>query len=77
MKKAVVTLPEGFALNPSSGAGLGSCTPEQYERNPDSLPGEGCPSESKIGTVESKHRLSGESLGAVYVAKPFDNPITI
>ena len=76
LKKAVVTLPEGFALNPSSGAGLGSCAPEQYARETaESLPGEGCPSESKIGEVEVETPvLSEKALGAVYLARPFDNP---
>ena len=76
MKKAVVTLPEGFALNPSSGTGLGSCTPAQYESETAfSQAGEGCPSESKVGTVEIETPvLSEKALGSVYVAKPFDNP---
>ena len=78
LKKAVVTLPEGFALNPSSGAGLGYCTPAQYEfetpfdRTRRSV---GCPSESKVGTIEVETPvLTEKALGSVYVAKPFDNP---
>ena len=76
MKKAVVTLPEGFSLNPSSGSGLGSCTPAQYEAETAfSQPGEGCPSESKVGTVEVETPvLSEKAGGAVYVARPFENP---
>jgi len=76
LKSAVVTLPEGFALNPSSGAGLGACTPEQYAREtPFSQPGEGCPGESKVGTIEVETPvLTEKALGSVYVAKPFDNP---
>ena len=77
LKKAVVTLPEGFALNPSSGAGLGYCTPAQYEfETPFTEPGEaGCPSESKVGTIEVETPvLTEKALGSVYVAKPFDNP---
>ena len=31
VRKAVVTLPEGVTINPSVGAGLGVCTPAQYE----------------------------------------------
>ena len=76
LKKAVVTLPEGFALNPSSGAGLGSCTEAQYESETAfSRPGEGCPSESKVGTVEVETPvLTEKALGSVYIAKPFENP---
>jgi hypothetical protein len=71
-----VTLPEGMTINPSSGSGLGSCGPEQYAKETaSSHPGEGCPPESKIGTVEIETPLLSEKLtGAVYVATPYDNP---
>ena len=78
MKRAVVTLPEGFALNPSSGSGLGYCTEHQYEEEtPFDRPGEGvgCPSESKIGSVEVETPVLAEkATGSVYVAQPFHNP---
>jgi hypothetical protein len=76
LKKAVVTLPEGFSLNPSSGSGLGVCTPQQYAaETASSLPGEGCPLEAKVGTVEVETPvLSEKASGSVYVAEPFDNP---
>ncbi len=52
-KKAEVTLPEGVTINPSVGEGLGVCTPADYARESlDSAPGEGCPNESKIGTLQ-------------------------
>jgi hypothetical protein len=71
-----VTLPEGITVNPSAGAGLGSCSPQQLERETAfSLPGEGCPPEAKIGSVEVETPLLNEKLtGAVYVATPYDNP---
>jgi hypothetical protein len=76
IKKTVVTLPEGVTLNPSQGEGLGVCTPSQYQQESlHQAPGEGCPSTSKIGTVDVHTPLLDETLeGAVYVAKPFDNP---
>jgi hypothetical protein len=75
LKDAKVTLPEGFTVNPSAGSGLGSCTPQQYEaETAESLPGAGCPAESKIGSIEIETPLLAEKLnGAVYVATPYDN----
>ncbi len=76
LEGARVVLPEGMTINPSAGAGLGSCAPEQFARETAfSLPGEGCPPEAKIGSVEIETPLLGEKLeGAVYVATPYDNP---
>jgi hypothetical protein len=71
-----VTLPLGMTINPSAGSGLGSCTPQQLEKEtPFSLPGEGCPPESKIGSIEIETPLIEEKItGAVYIATPYDNP---
>jgi hypothetical protein len=76
LENSRVTLPEGMTINPSAGAGLGSCAPKQYAKETAfSHPGEGCPPESKIGTVEIETPLLSEKLtGAVYVATPYDNP---
>ncbi len=76
LKDTAVALPEGVTINPSAGSGLGACTPAQYEaETSSSLPGEGCPPESKIGSIEIETPVLGEKiLGAVYVATPFDNP---
>jgi hypothetical protein len=78
LKDSVIALPEGYTANPSLAAGLGACTPQQYESETySSLPGEGCPDESKIGTVdvETPVILGGEKLsGVVYIATPYDNP---
>ncbi len=52
IEKTVVTLPEGFTLNPSAGPGLSGCTPSDYHRETvESAPGEGCPNSSKIGEL--------------------------
>jgi hypothetical protein len=76
VRKAVVSLPEGVTINPSVGAGLGVCTPAQYEaETPSSPPGAGCPNESKIGdfTVQSP-LIVGTIEGAIFLAAPYQNP---
>ena len=76
LKDATVALPAGFTVNPSAGSGLGACTPQQYEAETySSPPGAGCPPESKIGSIEIETPLLAEKIdGAIYIAKPFDNP---
>ncbi len=76
LKDAVVKLPVGFTVNPSAGSGLAACSPAQYAaETSSSLPGEGCPPESKIGSIEIETPILAEKItGAVYVATPFDNP---
>ena len=75
-KKVEITLPEGVTINPSQAEGLATCSPAQYRAERfDSKPGEGCPEASKIGSVSSHTPIFDETLeGAVYVAKPYDNP---
>ncbi len=75
LKKSVVTLPEGFALNPAAAAGLAPCTPADLTRErAGSEPGEGCPEASKVGTVETESPLLPGKLlhGSVFVAQPDD-----
>lgn len=76
LKDAVVKLPVGFTINPSAGSGLAACSPAQFAaETSSSLPGEGCPPESKIGSIEIETPILAEKIiGAVYVATPFDNP---
>jgi hypothetical protein len=75
LESAKVTLPEGITANPSLAAGLGACTPSQYEKETAlSLPGEGCPPESKIGSINIETPLLDESIpGSIYIATPYDN----
>jgi hypothetical protein len=79
LKKAVVTLPEGYTLNPSAGEGLGYCTQAQYESEKVNTPeGQGCPNSSKLGsvTVDSPLLETGElAEGSLYIARP-DDPNT-
>ena len=73
LKKAVVKLPKGMQINPSQAEGLGVCGSSEYAAV--SVTNEGCPSTSKIGTVQVKTPLLTETVpGNVYVAKPYDNP---
>jgi hypothetical protein len=76
LKDARVRLPVGFTINPSAGVGLGACSPAQYAaESASSLPGQGCPPESKIGSIVIETPLLKEKVeGAVYVATPYDNP---
>ncbi len=84
IRRAVVSLPEGFTINPSLGAGLGYCTPAQYAaETATSAPGENCPNNSNIGefTVQSplvvEPATSFEQIveGSIYLAEP-DNKAT-
>lgn len=76
LKKAVVTLPEGYTLNPSAGEGLGYCTEAQFAAEKVATPeGAGCPNSSKLGsvTVDSPLLEQGElAEGSLYVAQPND-----
>ena len=73
LRKAVVTLPGGLAVNPSSANGLDACSPIQIGLHDDNEPH--CPEASNIGTVEIDTPLLGEPVeGSLYVATPHDNP---
>jgi hypothetical protein len=75
IRRAEVTLPEGFVVDPSIAQGLEACTVAQLgQETVESDPGAGCPQASKIGSVEVETPLLGESLqGSLYVATPFEN----
>ena len=76
LKTTVVTLPEGFTINPSAGVGLVGCTPADFARETlASTPGAGCPNESKLGTVEIQTPVLKQAIqGSLYIAQPFENP---
>jgi uncharacterized repeat protein (TIGR01451 family) len=76
LQKAVVTLPEGMTVNPSSGAGLGACTVQEFEdEGRQFVPGVGCPSDSKLGSVRIKTpALNEEATGSVFIAQQYANP---
>ncbi|HVV90674.1 MAG TPA: hypothetical protein VHB53_09285 [Solirubrobacterales bacterium] len=85
LKKAVVKLPEGLVLNPSSANGLEACTEAEMgyrgsefeEPNPIRFSGEApkCPDGSKLGTVEVESPLlEGVMPGTIYLASQYENP---
>lgn len=74
VKKAVVTLPEGFTANPSVAAELKACNEAEYEASTVEM-GTGCTEESKIGSVEIESPLVTPRLkGSLYIAKQNENP---
>ncbi len=75
-RKVEVTLPEGVSVNPSQADGLDSCSEADLAREAaGSPPGAGCPEGSKIGTAVAKSPLLDEPAeGALYVARPYQNP---
>jgi hypothetical protein len=69
LKDAKVVLPEGVALSPSVGSGLGACTDAQLGRQ--SLVAPSCPDTSKIGTLSIDTPLLEAPLtGDVFVGEP-------
>jgi len=77
IETAVVSLPEGLTINPSLGAGLGSCGEAEWARETvTSEPGAGCPNSSKIGTVvlDGTLGISEQLTGSLYLSRPYDNP---
>jgi DNA-binding beta-propeller fold protein YncE len=81
LKDAVVRLPPGLTVNPSSAAGLEGCTPQQFGLtspvgtspiHTSAGPAE-CPDASKVGSVEIDTPLIDHPLkGGVYVAQQGD-----
>ncbi len=76
IKEAVVTLPEGFSVNPAIAEGLEVCTEAQLDKETAfSDLGAGCPNASKIGTVEVETPLLDENVnGSLFQAAPYENP---
>jgi len=84
LRKAVVTLPQGLTLNPSSAKGLEACSEDQIgylgtgrlpnpNRFDESAPS--CPDGSRLGTVEVFSPLLEEDLeGTIYLAEQERNP---
>jgi hypothetical protein len=77
VKKAQVTFPEGVTINPSVGENLEACSPAQLAREkPGSVPGEGCPNASKLGTLHVESPLVEEPIdGSIFLAQQ-DDPAT-
>ena len=75
-KQVTVQLPSGVTLNPSLGAGLGTCSPAQLAaETPFNAPGAGCPNAAKIGDfIVGLPYFEKQLHGSIYLAKPYDNP---
>ncbi len=83
LKEAVVKLPQGLTVNPSSANGLGACSPAQIGLTTPvgttpahftAAPAE-CPRDSALGEVEVHTSLLHNKLeGSIYLATPHQNP---
>jgi hypothetical protein len=85
LRDAIVTLPEGMTVNPSSAAGLAACSPAQIGLRGSGFPQPrpirfsaapaDCPNAAKLGTVEIQTPLLEDPLrGGVYLAQQGSNP---
>ena len=79
LESIVVKMPEGMTMNPSAGAALEACEPAQAAANKESkafaiskLNAIGCPSGSKVGTVnlEVPTAPEGAFQGSIYLGRP-------
>jgi hypothetical protein len=69
LKAAVVTLPQGFTINPAAADGLQACTPEQV--GVETSASSACPSAAKLGSVEVEVPALERTLqGSVYQRAP-------
>jgi uncharacterized repeat protein (TIGR01451 family) len=73
LKKAVVTLPLGVRVSPSSASGLQGCSPAQIGL--DSTADPRCPDGSTLGSLTIETPMLDRLLkGSIYLAGPHDNP---
>jgi hypothetical protein len=78
LKKAVVSLPPGLALDPSLANGLQACSLAQIGISALGVPdaeAPSCPAASKLGSAEVDTPLIGHPLpGSIYLARQDENP---
>lgn len=73
LDRAVVTLPKGVSISPSSADGLGACSADEIGLTSAAEPT--CPANSQIGTVKIDTPLLDDPLeGALYLAEEGNNP---
>jgi hypothetical protein len=73
LKTAVVRLPVGVRVSPSSADGLGGCAPDQIKLGSNS--DVTCPDSAKIGTIRVTTPALDQPLdGSVFLATPNENP---
>ncbi len=77
VKQFAIELPDGVTINPSLGAGLGTCAPSQLAaESAFNGQGAGCPNSSKIGVFRVSLPFYRDTLrGSIYLAQP-DDPAT-
>lgn len=69
IRSAVITLPEGFTINPDAADGQGACTDQQANFGTELAIG--CPDRAKIGTYSlGTPALDGPLEGSVYIGEP-------
>jgi hypothetical protein len=69
IRKAIVTLPEGFTVNPDAADGQTMCTEDEANFGTEG-PAE-CPDNAKIGTFQIETQaLPGPLIGSVYIGEP-------
>jgi hypothetical protein len=74
IKKAVVTLPQGFTTNPSVAEGLKSCSLAEFHATTIEAKS-GCTEESKIGSAEIESPVVNQKIkGSLFVAQQQNNP---
>jgi hypothetical protein len=78
LKSAVIALPAGMTVNPSSANGLQGCSLGELGMSAAGVPdgtSPNCPDASKVGTVELETpALPGTLGGSIYLAKQSENP---
>jgi hypothetical protein len=74
IRKITLRLPAGVSVNPSVGAGLGTCSPAQFAaESAASILGEGCPNAAKVGDFSARTPLFATDeifQGSIYLATP-------
>jgi hypothetical protein len=72
LKGVTMTLPEGMAVNPASASGLSACSAAEIQL--DGPHPARCPAASRLGKVEIRTPLLGDTLeGGIYLAKQGEN----
>jgi Domain of unknown function DUF11 len=78
LRKAVVALPTGMAVNPSAAGGLAACSLAQIGMSASGAPNSSqpaCPEASRIASIELETpALAGVLQGSVYLAAQGENP---
>jgi hypothetical protein len=73
VRKTVVTMPKGFAINPAAAVGQAGCSQAQIGIGSNDPPT--CPTSSQLGSVKIQTPILNQELeGNVYLARQHENP---